>query len=103
MPNRVGVANGPSLLNPHTQRKNLARDKRKVCVLYISKQKLRAGVEKGDAHVEKVEALKRLIVEPLQRFNIFNDSTSGRRPFTPRFCPVSCGLGGAFCLPLLPD
>ena len=45
-------------------------------VLNITQQKLGAGIDESGAHMEKVEALKRLIVEPLQRFKHFNDSTS---------------------------
>jgi len=48
--NRVRIGNSAPLLDPQTQRKNLARDEWKVCVLNIAKQKLRAGVEKDDAH-----------------------------------------------------
>jgi hypothetical protein len=53
VPNRLSVADRASFLDPQTQGKNLARDECKVCVLHISKQKLRAGVEKDDAHNEK--------------------------------------------------
>jgi hypothetical protein len=53
VPNRLSVADRASFLEPQTQGKNLARDEWKVCVLHISKQKLRAGVEKDDTHNEK--------------------------------------------------
>jgi hypothetical protein len=57
MPNRPSVADRASFLDAQTQGKNLPRDECKVCVLHISKQKLRAGVEKDDAH-DKSETLK---------------------------------------------
>jgi hypothetical protein len=53
VPNRLSIADRASFLDPQTQGKNLACDECKVCILYISKQKLRAGVEKDDAHNEK--------------------------------------------------
>jgi len=40
-------------------------------VLNVTQQKLGAGIDESGAHTEKVEASKRLIVEPRQRFKHF--------------------------------
>jgi hypothetical protein len=52
--NRLSVANRTPFLDAQTQGKNLACNERKMRILHVSKQKLRAGVEKDDAHDQKV-------------------------------------------------
>src|SRR5581483_2620718 len=68
LPNCVGIGNRAALFDAQTEREDLARDEWEMRVLNVAEQKFRAGVEKNDAHVEKVEALRRLIVEPVQLF-----------------------------------
>jgi hypothetical protein len=50
VPNRLSVANRTSFLDAQTQGKNLARNECKMRILHIAEQKLRARVEKDDAH-----------------------------------------------------
>src|SRR5436190_23061030 len=58
-PNRFGIWHCALLLDPQTERKNLARDECKMCVLHIAEQKFGAGVQKSDAQVDRVEAFNR--------------------------------------------
>jgi hypothetical protein len=55
VPNRLSVSNRTPFLDAQTQGKNLACNERKMRILHVSKQKLRAGVEKNDAHYQKLK------------------------------------------------
>jgi hypothetical protein len=51
----VRIGNSAPLPDPQTQRKNCARNERKMRILHVPKQKFRPGVHKDDAHDHKME------------------------------------------------
>jgi len=64
LPNCDAIGHRPPFHDPQPKRKNLARDKSKMCILDIAEQKFRTCIEHDRAHTSTIEA-RTLNVEPV--------------------------------------
>src|SRR2546426_7940815 len=116
MLDRLAIGNRAPLLDAQTQRKNLARNERKMSVLNVAKQKLGAGVHQGDAHRDREANVERPTPNVQCRTQTIIAVTDSRHAvpnlrfgvrcwafgvfcrITRRSCLVSCESAAAFCL-----